>query len=146
MQHFKTAQLYFKSVISKFDILAISEHSLFEEQLGILKSATDNTYNFHAVSMSDNPCIISGEKAHGGVALLCKTFFDDNITPIENIEYIVGIKCKFPGCKPLFILSVYMLSSNNALDEYREYLDFLWALYESLSTDGFVLVMGDGHG
>ena len=37
-------------MISQFDILAISEHSLFEEQLGILKSATDNTYNFHAVS------------------------------------------------------------------------------------------------
>ena len=105
MQYFKTAQLYFKSMISQFDILAISEHSLFEEQLGILKSATDNTYNFHAVSASDNPCIISGEKAHGGVALLWKTSLDDYITPIEKIECdrIVGIKCKFPGCKPLFI-------------------------------------------
>ena len=60
-------------MISQFDILAISEHSLFEEHLGILKSATDNTYNFHAVSASDNPCIISGEKAHGGVVLLWKT-------------------------------------------------------------------------
>ena len=146
MQYFKTAQLYFKSMISQFDILAISEHSLFEEQLGILKSATDNTYNFHVVSASDNPCIISGEKAHGGVALLWKTSFDDYITPIENIECdrIVGIKCKFPGCKPLFILSVYMPSSNHALDEYRE--DFLWALYDSLSADSFVLVMGDLNG
>ena len=136
-------------MISQFDILAISEHSLFEEQLGILKSATDNTYNIHAVSASDNPCIISGEKAHGGVALLWKTSFDDYITPIENIECdcIVGIKCKFPGCKPLFILSVYMPSSNHALDEYREYLDFLWALYyDSLSADSFVLVMGDLNG
>ena len=54
---------------------------------------------------NDNPCIISGEKAHGGVALLWKTSFDDYIMPIENIECdrIVGIKCKFPGCKPLFI-------------------------------------------
>ena len=32
-------------MISQFDILAISEHSLFQEQLGI-KSATDNTYHF----------------------------------------------------------------------------------------------------
>ena len=102
----------------------------------------------HAVSASDNPCIISGEKVHGGVALLWKTSFDDYITPIENIECdrIVGIKCKFPGCKPPFILSVYMPSSNHALDEYREYLDFLWALYDSLSADSFVLVMGDLNG
>ena len=135
-------------MISQFDILAISEHSLFEEQLGILKSATDNTKNFHAVSANDNPCIISGEKAHGGVALLWKTSFDDYITPIENTEcdHIVGIKCKFPRCKPLFILSVYMPSSNHALDEYREYLDFLWALYDSLSADSFVFVMGDLNG
>ena len=105
-------------MISQFDILAISEHSLFEEQLGIFKSATDNAYNFHAVSASDNPCIIGGEKAHGGVALLWKTSLDDYITPTENIECdrIVRIKCKFPGCKSLFILSVYMPSSNNALD------------------------------
>ena len=135
-------------MISQFDILAISEHSLFEEQLGIRKSATDNTYDFHAVSASDNPCIISGEKAHGGVALLWKTSFDDYITPIENIECdrIVGIKCKFPGCKPLFLLSVCMTSSNHAPDEYREYLDFLWALYDSLSVDSFALVMGDLNG
>ena len=34
-----------------------------------------------------------------------KTSFDDYITPIENIECdrIVGIRCKFPGCEPLFI-------------------------------------------
>ena len=55
VQYFKTAQLYFKSIIDQFDILAISEHSLFEEQLGILKTATDGTYNYHAVSASDNP-------------------------------------------------------------------------------------------
>ena len=36
--------------------------------------------------------------------------------------------------------------SNHALDEYREYLDFLWALYDSLSADKFVLVMGDLNG
>ena len=67
MQYFKTAQLYFKSIIDQFDIIAISEHSLFEEQLGILKTATDGTYNYHAVSASDNPRIISGEQAHGGL-------------------------------------------------------------------------------
>ena len=81
VQYFKTAQLYFKSIIDQFDILAISEHSLFEEQLGILKTATDGTYNYHAVSASDNPRIISGEKAHGGVALLWKYSINDFVTP-----------------------------------------------------------------
>ena len=57
-----------------------------------------------------------------------------------------SLLCKFPGCNPLFISSVYMLSSNHALDEYREYLDFLRVLYDSLSADSFVLVMFDLDG
>ena len=114
MQYFKTAQLYFKSIIDQFDILAISEHSLFEEQLGILKTATDGTYNYHAVSASDNPLIISGEKAYGGVALLWKYSIND--------------------------------SSNHTLDEFQECLDLLCAMYESLSADCFVIVLGDVNG
>ena len=148
MQYFKTAQLYFKSIIDQFDILAISEHSLFEEQLGILKTATDGTYNYHAVSASDNPRIISGEQAHGRVALLWKYSINDFVTPIKSIQSdrIVGIKCEFSGCRPLFILAVYLPSSNHTLDEFQECLDLLWALYESLSADGFVIVLGDVNG
>ena len=145
MQYFKTAQLYLKSIIDQFDILAISEHSLFQEQLGILKTATDGTYSYHAVSASDNPRIISGEQAHGGVALLWKYSINDFVTPIKSIQSDrnVGIKCEFSGCRPLFILGVYLPSSNHTLDEFQECLDLLWALYESLSADGFVIVLGD---
>ena len=121
---------------------------MFEEQLGILKTATDGTYNYHAVGASDNPRIISGEQAHGGVALLWKYSINDFVTPIKSIQSdrIVGIKCEFSGCRPLFILGVYLPSSNHTLDEFQECLDLLWALYESLSADGFVIVLGDVNG
>ena len=36
---FRTAQIYFEFLIDQFDILAISEHCLFQEQVGILKSS-----------------------------------------------------------------------------------------------------------
>ena len=36
------------------------------EQLGILKTATDGTYNYHAVSASDNPRIIVASKRMEG--------------------------------------------------------------------------------
>ena len=36
MQCFRTAQLYFSELVNSFDIFAISEHCLFEEQLEIL--------------------------------------------------------------------------------------------------------------
>ena len=59
---------------------------------------------------------------------------------------MVGIKCEFNGCRPLFILSVYLPASNHSIEDYRECLDFLWALYDSLSSSGFVIVMGDLNG
>ena len=58
----------------------------------------------------------------------------------------MGIKCEFSGCRPLFILDVYLPSNNHTLDEFQECLDLLWALYESLSADGFVIVLGDVNG
>ena len=65
----------------------------------MLKSATDNSFNYHAVSTSDNPHILIGELAHGGVALLWKYALYDFICPIDNIESdcIVGIKWEFNG-------------------------------------------------
>ena len=50
MHCFRTAELYFRSLIDNFDILAILEHCLFEEQLGTLTSKCNNNYNCIAVS------------------------------------------------------------------------------------------------
>ena len=148
MQYFKTVQLYFKSIINSFDILALSEHCLFEEQHSLLKTATDGAYNYHAASSCDNPCIASGQRAHGGVALLWRYSIDDFVTPIENIDSdrIVGIKYELNGIKPLFILSFYLPSSSHTTEEYRECLDLLWSLCDSLSVDGYPIVLGDLNG
>ena len=146
MQYFKSTQLYCKFLIARFDILVISEHSLFKEQLGMLESCTDNTYN--SVAVSNNLPVLSGNLAHGGVALLWKRTLDDYISPLENIssDRIVGIHCNFPNKNLLFVLGVYLPSSNAKLEEFQEYLDHLWALYNSLSARGYVLILGDLNG
>ena len=68
-------------MIEQFDILAISEHCLFQEQLGMLKLSCDNTYNCTAATADDNPPILSGKAAHGGVVLLWKVAIDDYVSP-----------------------------------------------------------------
>ena len=115
--NFRTAQLYFKSIFDCFDIFGISERSLFREQLDLIKAATGNTYNCHATIGFDNPAVVSGEIAHGGLALLWKYAIYDFITPLETIDSdrIVGIKCDFPNYSPLLILSVYLPSMNNKI-------------------------------
>ena len=74
MHCFRTAELYFCSLIDSVDVFAISEHCLFEEQLGTLTSKYDNNYNCIAVSSYEDPPILSGNVAHGGVALLWRLY------------------------------------------------------------------------
>ena len=106
-------------MVNHFDIFAISEHSLFTEQLDMLDHCTDFSYKGTAVSSKDNPPILSGKQAHGGVALCWRISIDDLVTPLENIDSdrIVGIRCDFPDSDPLFILSVYLPASNHSTDE-----------------------------
>ena len=86
MQCFRTAQLYFSELVNSFDIFAISEHCLFEEQLEILEASINYTYKSTAVSAEDNPSVLSGKAAHGGVALFWKNCIKDMVTPLENID------------------------------------------------------------
>ena len=70
------------------------------------------------------------------------------VKPSENIgsDRIVRIRCDFREKSPLFILSVYMPALSHCIEKLNEYLDYLWAPYDSLSTEGFVIIMGDLNG
>ena len=46
----------------------------------------------------------------------------------------------------LFILGVYLPSASHNREEYCKYFDYLWALYDSLSSNGKVILMGDFGG
>ena len=56
-------------------------------------------------------------------------------------DHIVGIKCEFVNCMPLLILAVYLPSANHALEEFKECFEYIWALYDALSADGFVILL-----
>ena len=113
--------------------------------MGILDSATNYTFKCTSVSAFDNPAILSGKPVHGGVA---KNSINDFATPLEEIDSdrIVGIRYEFGNNDPLFILGVYLPSSSHQMDVFNECLDYLWALYDSLSAKGFVIIMGDLNG
>ena len=52
----------------------------------------DLSYKWTAVSSKDNPPILSGKPAHGGVALFWKISIDDFVTPLENIDSAVSLE------------------------------------------------------
>ena len=119
-----------------------------KEQLDVLKSSTDHTYDCIAVSSFDNPPLLSRQNTRGGVALFWKHAFNDYITPLTNIhsDCIVGIKCDFDNSSPLYILSVYLPTSSQNDIDFLEYFSHLWALYDSLSVKGYVILMGNFNG
>ena len=145
MQYFRTAQLYFKNIINKFHTFAISEHCLFTEQLDLLKQRTDYRYNCMAVCSDNNPPIFSWKRGHGGVASFWDMFYNDYVEPLSGIDCnrIVGITCNFPNLLSFFVLAVYFPSSNHHDEDFSEYLDLLWSLYNFLSTESLMVVTGD---
>ena len=114
--------------------------------MGLLDSATNYTFQCTTVSAFDNPAILSGKPAHGGVALFWKNSINDFVTPFEEIgsDRIVGIRCEFGNNDPLFMLGVYLPSSSHQMDVFNEYLDYL----RSLGIVRFFVcqVFGNYHG
>ena len=55
----------------------------------------------------------------------------------------MGIEYDFSGYDTLYILGVYLPSSSLSTEIYDEYFDYMWALYQSVSSRGMVHVMGD---
>ena len=97
------------------------------------------------LSSNENLLILSGKAAHEGVALLQKISLDNYVSPLENIDSgIVGIQCDFPEHDTLYILGFYLSSSSLNTEVYDEYFDYVWALYESLSSRWMVLIMAMG--
>ena len=77
-----------------------------------------------------------------------KNSINDFVTPLEETDSdrIVGICCDFGNNDSLFVLTVYLSSSGHKMDVCNECPDYLWALYDSLSAKGLVIIMEDLHG
>ena len=86
MQYFETAETYFSALIDSSHIFAISEHYLFVEQIELLEASTSCKYKCIAACAEDNPPLLSGKLAHGGVALFWKNTLDDVVTTLEEID------------------------------------------------------------
>ena len=54
--------------------------------------------------------------------------------PWQTSVRIVGIQFNFPNKNLLFVLGLYLPSSNVKLEEFQEYFDHLWVLYDSRSA------------
>ena len=96
------------------------------------------------ICSENNPDFITGKRGHGAVAIFWKQTLDDFVSPLEiDSDRIVGIQIEAPNQDPLFILSVYLPSSNHQFTEFCECIDLLWSLCEIYINEGPFILMGD---
>ena len=68
--------------------------------------------------------------------------------PIDS-DRIIGVQFSFQLINipvDIFIFSVYFPSTNYPIDEYKECLALLWALFETYCDSGLIIILGDLNG
>ena len=92
----------------------------------------------------DNPNILSGQRGQGGVGMLWKAGLGYFVFKLSiDSDRIIGAKFVLENQESLFVLAVYLPASNHSLEEFRQALDFLWALYEHYSDQGITVIIGE---
>ena len=128
------------------DIAFITEHKLFQHSKYFM-----NTVNsiYSNITVCDSNTEVYGKLrcGKGGVSIMYKNALEFAIREMAEVTYdrIAGVEI-FPNSNTstrLYVFCVYMPSANYSIDVYLDYLNTLYALYNSYSEVGTVVFLGD---
>ena len=130
------------SSVWDIDICGISEHWLLERDSQFLFSIHSN---FTGISVSDTSGTQSGRNIRkGGVALLLNKKHNNKISQIElEDDRLIGIQLQLQSGVYVFIIQVYLPSSNNGMCVYNEYIEKLDDIIHIYTEKGKVIILGD---
>ena len=72
-------------------------------------------------------------------SLQADTYIDELVEIFLSLS-MKNITSAFNYCDDLSNVSVYVPSTNDKMEDFNEYSDHLWALYDAPSTDVYVIV------
>ena len=137
--------LYLDSLLEKMDIdiMVISEHWLFNDNLCFL-DAIHSKYTSHAASdCSLNP-LDPYRRGKGGIGIMWKCCHSPLIHKIEcESDRIIGISFQMDRLHSLTIIAVYLPDPNYGEELFCECLEKLQDLYHTYSQISEVIIMGD---
>jgi exonuclease III len=135
--------LYIDQLLNDYhtDILALSEHWLFSDNLIFLDSINKNYKSLGVADLSLD-VLDPYRRGKGGVALMWKKSL--KATPIAlDDDRIIGIKVYISSHRTISIFAVYLPSTNQLLQTFSDYIDRLDELYHQHSMHSDVLFLGD---
>ena len=141
-----TAIPYIRQILSDCDVLAISEHWLHENRLGILDEIS-LSHNVYARASSASCAEKYGShRGQGGVAI----FWHKRIAGISAVTDLIhdracAIRMQTSDGSVIYFMSVYM-PAQGSNDDLRVILDELSACIESREENALWCIMGDFNG
>ena len=139
------ARPYINELLHNTDILVLSEHRLFSNEL--YKLGEINTeYDFVAkASQSLDNRENSKGGGHSGIAVFWKKYWSNRIKTIEtSSDRICAIEI-LNGChlQSLFVIGVYMPQQASKIAKFNEHLTILESLVIDCKSRGEIVIIGD---
>ena len=137
---------YLRSLIERGDIICISEHWLFENNLRKLKDIALNVNYVARSSEQSNAEAYGSHRGQGGVAIIWSQALT-RVTPIDDIVHdrVCGVRFQSDSGQVVNILSVYM-PSRGCEGDLSLSLDELGGIIDAQESGTLTLVCGDMNG
>lgn len=142
---FTVAKPYLSDLLDQTDILALSEHKLYEHELSRLDGVSTDFISF---GKSNNGLKISNYgrvPGHCGVAVLWRKSISSYVKPLKAVgnDRICAIQLKLPQKESLCVISVYLPQTASRIADYQQNLDFLESIVTEFLLEGKVIIVGD---
>ena len=134
---------YATKLLQTTDILALSEHWLYNDELDFLDSL-DNKFSYYASSSSLNDELRRWKRGQGGVGLLWRK--DLKVKKLTATDTMIAIKIKTGFLQWTMVCGVYLPSTNHTLTEFKEAISALEQLCLRERGDDNLIILGDFNG
>ena len=125
------------------DIMCISEHWLYPDSLAYLNSI-DTTFDVFSKADSSLNVFDSSRRGKGGLGILWRKDLSSLVSKLYlDDDRLTGICVHLQNNAKLFIINVYMPSTDYPIELYREYVQKVSDIYEEYNSVGQVLLVGD---
>ena len=137
---------YIRELLSECDILALSEHWVYENQLYKLNDISDSHHCFARSSKMASAEDYGKGRGQGGVAL----FWKKSLTGVSIVSDIImdracAIRMQTPSYEIFHFVSVYLPSQGNP-ESLETTLDEISEILESREEQSFTILLGDFNG
>jgi len=139
---------YLDELMGSCDILCVQEHHLYYEHKDFLTTLNTN-FTGHVKVCDENNPFSSLRLRKGGLAILWNNKISYSITNLNlpvHSDRIMAIRIDSSNSAPIFVINIYLPSTNYTTDQYRECITDWQITLEWLSSEGTVVSCGDFNG